>query len=108
MSLKKPLFASLAIALSLSTFSFAATLVDFKPLPVSQLSPEFVFSGPPAAPQFQGGPGAQGNGDGNLPVLAQTPGGLESSTPFIGFPAVPGISPNLSSTDFHDSTLVFA
>lgn len=97
---------AIAIALMVCGISSAATLVDFKPLPSSPLLPEFVFTGPPLSPSFQGGPGAQGNGDGALPVPAQTPGGLDSEAPFL-IPAVPGSSLNVASTEFFDTTLMF-
>lgn len=90
----------------LSSLASAATLVDYKPGPVSPTTPEFVFGGGPV-PSFQTGPGAIGNGDGALPQALQTPGGLDSETPFL-IPAVPGSQVGVSSTKFFDSTLNFA
>jgi hypothetical protein len=86
--------------------SSAATLVDFKPLPSSPVLPEFMFTGPPGSPSFQGGPGSQGNGDGILPVPSQVPGGLDAEAPFV-INTVPGPSTNVASTEFFDCTLSF-
>jgi len=89
----------------LSSLASAATLVDYKPGPVSPTTPEFVFSGAPT-PAFGSGPGAIGNGDGALPQAAQTPGGLDSEAPFI-IPGIPGSLVKASSTEFYDTTLLF-
>lgn len=97
---------ALAIALFACSVTSAATLVDFKPLPSSPMMPEFLFTGPPLSPSFQNGPGAQSNGDGALPVPAQTPGGLGAEAPFL-IPAVVGSSLNAASTEFFDTTLSF-
>jgi hypothetical protein len=97
---------AVAIALIVSSVSSAATLVDFKPLPSSPVLPEFMFTGPPGSPSFQGGPGAQGNGDGTQNVTLQTPGGLDAEAPFIIVTA-PGFSTNVASTEFFDCTLSF-
>src|SRR6478609_9737440 len=101
---KKTLFSAIAIAGVISSFVSAATLIDFKPMPVSPVLPEFVFNGGP--PSFQAGPGAQGNGDGAAPVGAQVPGGLDAETPFT-LPPIPGsVLTGTGSTLFHDATLV--
>jgi hypothetical protein len=101
---------SAAFALSFCSLSVAGTLVDFKPLPVSPSTPEFVFSRALGGgiPAFRGGPGATSNNDGTLPVPNQTPGGLDAEAPFI-IPAVPGSSINVAvgTTEFFDSTLQF-
>jgi hypothetical protein len=97
---------AIAIALVVCSWSFAATLVDFKPLPSSPVSPEFVFTGPAGSPSFQGGPGAQGNGDGTQAVGFQTPGGLDAEAPFV-IVTVPGFSAGVASTEFFDTTLSF-
>jgi hypothetical protein len=99
----------LAIALSVmaagTSAVSAATLVDYKPLPVSPTTPEFVFNGG-ANPSLQSGPGSIGNADGTLPVANQTSGGLDAETPFV-IPGIPGSAINGTSgtTEFFDSTL---
>jgi hypothetical protein len=87
--------------------SFAATLVDYKPTPVSPTTPEFVFNGPAGSPSFQSGPGSIGNADGVLPVNAQTVGGLDAGTPFV-IPGIAGssVDPVAGTTDFYDSSLI--
>jgi hypothetical protein len=59
---------------------------------------------------LQTGPGAIGNGDGTLPVTAQTPGGLQSDT-IVNVPLpIPGSFPSsllTGGTGFYDTTLVF-
>jgi hypothetical protein len=89
-----------------STSAFAATLVDYKPTPVSPTTPEFVFNGPAGSPSFQSGPGSIGNADGTAPVNAQTAGGLDAGVPFV-IAGVPGSSVDAvaGTTDFFDSTL---
>jgi hypothetical protein len=105
MNSKKALFAAIAIAFSISSFVSAATLVDFKPMPVSPGFPEFVFNGGPV-PSFKEGPASHGNGDGAFPIGAQTPGGLDAETPFT-LPPIPGsLLTGTGSTLFHDATLV--
>src|SRR5215204_3997651 len=94
--------AGVAVLCAISSWASAATLVDFKPLPVSATTPEFVFSRTlgGGVPVFRSGPGATGNADGVLPVPAQTPGGLDAETPFLIFGAIPGSQLNASSTEF--------
>lgn len=101
-------FAAIAAVLSLCAWTSAATIVDFKPLPVSPTTPEFVFSRAlgGGVPVFREGPGSVGNADGTLPLINQTPGGLLVETPFL-IPAVPGSQLTAASTLFFDSTLVF-
>jgi hypothetical protein len=59
---------------------------------------------------LQTGPGAIGNGDGTLPVTAQTPGGLQSDT-IVNVPLpIPGSFPSsllTGGTGFYDTTLTF-
>jgi len=90
-----------------SSFAPAATLVDYKPLPVSQNTPEFIFAGPLGAKSLQSGLGVIGNADGVLPVPAQTPGGIDAETPFL-IPGIPGSQLNVATgtTEFYDTTLV--
>src|SRR5688500_737676 len=97
------LFFSAVVILTLGSSATAATLIDYKPLPVSPTTPEFTFGG--AGPSFSATVGATGNGDGTLPVPAQTPGGLDVETPFL-IPGIPGSQLNAASTEFYDSTLV--
>ncbi len=101
-------FAAIAAVLSLCAWSSAATIVDFKPLPVSPTTPEFVFSRALGGgiPVFREGPGSTGNADGVLPLVNQTPGGLLVETPFVIF-GVPGSQLAATSTLFFDSTLTF-
>jgi PEP-CTERM motif len=102
---KKALFSAIAIAAVCCSFVSAATLVDFKPVPVTPGLPEFVFNGGPA-PSFKEGPASHGNGDGALPVGVQTPGGLDAETPFT-LPPIPGsLLTGTGSTLFHDATLI--
>src|SRR5687767_3971496 len=96
---------SAVVILSLASHATAATLIDYKPLPVSPTTPEFTFGGGPV-PSFSATLGATGNADGTLPVPAQTPGGLGVETPFL-IPGIPGSQLNAASTEFFDSTLVF-
>lgn len=83
----------------------AATLVNFKPVPVSPLNPEFVFGGAPV-PRLGEGPGSIGNGDGILPPNVQTEPGLQIDTPFL-FPPIPGGVPDFpaGSTTFYDVSM---
>ncbi len=103
---KKTSFAAIAALLFVGSWSSASTIVDFKPLPISPTTPEFLFSRAlgGGVPVFRAGPGAIGNSDGTLPVANQTPGGLLAETPFI-IPGVPGSQFAATSTLFFDSTL---
>jgi len=59
---------------------------------------------------LQTGPGAIGNGDGTLPVGAQTPGGLQSDTVVTVPGTIPGSFPSslfTGGTGFYDTTLTF-
>src|SRR5438552_6173328 len=85
MLMNKIQVAAAALALSISSSSIAATLVDFKPVPVSPTTPEFQFSRAlgGGVPVFRTALGATSNNDGNLPVQNQTAPGLDAETPFI-------------------------
>ena len=100
--------ATVALAISFASSSFAGTLVDFKPLPVSPTNPEFVFSRAlgGGVPVFRAGSGAIGNADGTLPLVNQTPGGLLAEVPLI-IPGIPGSQLSATSTLFFDTTLEF-
>ena len=89
---------------TLASCASAATLVDFKPAPVSPTSPEFSFGAGPV-PSFSDAAGASGNGDGELPEAAQSSPGLLVETPFI-IGGIPGSLVKASSTDFYDVSLV--
>jgi len=105
-------FIAMAIA-ALCCFSpaaFAALLVDFKSLPISPSDPEVRWtpSGLVAAPFANG---SQSNGDGLLPISAQTVGGLIIETPLtIIRPDLGGsINPlNGGSTTFSDVSLILS
>jgi hypothetical protein len=108
---KRLSFAAIAAFCAISSWVSAATIVDFKPNPVSPTTPEFQFSralNGGGAPVFRGALGSTSNSDGNLPILGQTSPGLDSETPFllIGFPG----SANdfaAGTTHFYDSSLQF-
>jgi len=105
---KRLSFAAIAVSLALCSFVSAATIVDFKPLPISPTVPEFKFDRALGAgiPVFRHDVGAVGNNDGTLPVVNQTPGGLLVETPFI-IPGIPGSQFAAASTLFFDSSLIF-
>lgn len=109
MILKRVYFAAIAAALAICSFVSAATIVDFKPNPVSPTTPEFQFSRAlgGGVPVFRGALGSTSNNDGNLPVNTQTAPGLDSETPFIL--AGPGSVNDLiaGTTHFYDSQLIF-
>ena len=85
MLLRKVTFAAIAALFSFCTWASAATIVDFKPTPVSPTTPEFQFSRAlgGGVPVFRGALGATSNNDGALPVQNQTAPGLDAETPFI-------------------------
>jgi hypothetical protein len=102
-------FAAVAALFSLCAWASAATIVDFKPNPVSPTTPEFQFSRAlgGGVPVFRGALGSTSNNDGNLPVQNQTSPGLDSETPFIL--AGPGSVNDFvaGTTHFYDSSLQF-
>ena len=71
---KRVSLAAVAALFSLCAWASAATIVDFKPNPVSPTTPEFQFSRAlgGGVPVFRGALGATSNNDGNLPVQNQT------------------------------------
>ena len=81
-------------------------LADFAPAP-APIAPGLLYMGAgPALPSLQPGPASIGNGDGNLPLDQETPGGLLVRTPL----PVAGISPGQFGlpqgwTGFRDVTL---
>jgi hypothetical protein len=107
MILNRVSFAAIAASLAICSFVSAATIVDFKPNPVSPTTPEFQFSRAlgGGVPVFRGALGSTSNNDGNLPVQNQTAPGLDSETPFIL--VGPGSLNNFAagSTHFYDSSL---
>src|SRR3954468_6921484 len=109
MLLRNIRFAAIAALLSVCAVSNAATIVDFKPSPVSPTIPEFQFSRAlgGGVPVFRGALGSTSNNDGNVPVQNQTAPGLDSETPFIL--AGPGSLNDViaGTTHFYDSSLQF-
>lgn len=92
----------MGIVLSVSA-SRGATLISFKPVPISPTIKEFDFGGGPI-PDFEEGPGSIGNGDGTLPLVNQTIPGLQIDTP-LSVPGQPGGTVNGDgSTTFYDTT----
>ena len=106
---KRVFFAAGAVVCALSALASAATIVDFKPSPVSPTTPEFQFSRAlgGGVPVFRGALGSTSNNDGNLPIQNQTAPGLDTETPFIL--AGPGALNDLvaGTTHFLDSSLQF-
>lgn len=90
--------------LAFSTASRANTLVSLVPTPTSAAFPAFTFSGT----SFAAGSGSVGNGDGNLPVMSQTPGGLQLQTPFYIFPLTFGQQVDADGSTYYDTTLVLS
>jgi len=89
-------------AFGLTASSFAALLVDFKPMPVTATVPELEWTGTNLA----AGAGAVGNADGGLAPQLQSPPGLQIETPFTIPGAIPGKIANVTgSTTFYDVTL---
>src|SRR5438874_6162695 len=80
MILKKESVAAIAALFAICSCASAATLVDFKPVPISPTTPEFQFSRAlgGGVPVFRADVGATSNNDGNLPVQNQTAPGLDS------------------------------
>ena len=80
----------------------AAQILSFEAGPISAGVPEVAYLG-----GLVSGPGSVGNADGVLPPIAQTPGGLNVSTPFV-IPGIPGsdINAGNGSTTFYDATLI--
>ncbi len=78
-------------------------MADFDPVPASPTVPEVIWS----QSQLYQGPGAVGNGDGDLPVSQQTQPGLAVETPFE-IPGLPGGIVNYinNSTSFYDASLL--
>jgi len=101
--------AAVAAFCAISSWVSAATIVDFKPNPVSPTTPEFQFSRAlgGGVPVFRGAPGSTSNNDGNLPILNQTAPGLDVETPFIL--AGPGAANDLiaGTTHFYDASRQF-
>jgi hypothetical protein len=101
--------AAVAVLCAISSSASAATLVDFKPTPVSPNIPEFQFSRAlgGGVPVFRGALGATSNNDGALPIQNQTAPGLDAETPFIL--AGPGSLNDViaGTTHFFDSSLQF-
>lgn len=80
------------------------TLLQWAPVPSTPL-PEMVYT---AGVGLATGPGAIGNGDGNLPAQQQTPGGLDAETPYTA--PIPFSNPSsvfTGGTQYYDTTLTF-
>jgi hypothetical protein len=90
------------LALGLTSSSFGALIVDFKPDPISPTIPEVAWSGTALAEA----PGSVGNSDGTTPSALQTPGGYLIQTPFV-INGIPGssLTNNNTATTFYDVTL---
>jgi hypothetical protein len=102
-----PRISKVVVAMSAMLLTGAAAhgalqLLQFEPTPVSPNLPEFSWTGP--AGNFVTGPGAAGNGDGDLAVNAQTPGGLEVDTPLV-IPGLPNSTIDAAGTHFFDVTM---
>jgi hypothetical protein len=84
----------------------AFEIVQFEPGPVSPNIPEFSWTGPGG--NFVTGAGVVGNGDGNLPEAAQTPGGLELDSP-LPVPGIPNSTIDVNNdTHFFDVTMTLS
>jgi hypothetical protein len=83
----------------------ALQLLEFNPNPISGSLPEFSWTGPGG--QFVTGPGVVGNGDGDVAVPSQTPGGLEVDTPLV-VPGVPNSIIDANGTSFYDVTMTLS
>ena len=109
MILRRVSFIAIAALCTIGSWASAATIVDFKPNPVSPTTPEFQFSRAlgGGVPVFRGALGSTSNDDGNLPVSAQTAPGLDSETPFLllGPGSVQDVA--AGTTHFYDSSLQF-
>jgi len=109
MILNRVSFAAIAASLAICSLASAATIVDFKPNPVSPTTPEFQFSRAlgGGVPVFRGALGSTSNNDGNLAVQNQTAPGLDVETPFIL--AGPGSVNDVpaGTTHFYDASLQF-
>jgi len=109
MILRRVSFAAIAASCAISSWVSAATIVDFKPNPVSPTTPEFQFSRAlgGGVPVFRGALGSTSNNDGALLIQNQTAPGLDSETPFIL--AGPGSVNDFvaGTTHFYDSSLQF-
>lgn len=95
---------ALAVAVAgMAQMTFAAQLLEFKPVPVSDAVPEVKWVG-----AFDDALGSTGNADGNLPPNLQTPGGLRIETPLTIGGAIAGKSIGITgSTTFYDVTLIY-
>src|SRR4051812_18967299 len=109
MILNRVSFAAIAASFAVCSLVSAATIVDFKPNPVSPTTPEFQFSRAlgGGVPVFRGALGSTSNNDGNLPVQNQVSPGLDIETPFIL--AGPGSVNDVpaGTTHFYDASLQF-
>lgn len=101
----RPIAAAL-LAVCLVASAKADTIVSFSAIPPTPGFPELAFNGS----GLHVGTGAQGTGDGNLPVSSQVAGGLEINTPFnVPFVAGRGQTNNVGgSTTFFDVTLTLS
>jgi hypothetical protein len=98
------------VLLAAGPAAHALTIVNFVPSPLSGGQSEFVYTGG-ATGQLTAGPGATGNGDGNLPLAQQTAGGLNIGVPFLVTDAGIGgkqVNAAAGSTTFFDVSLVLS
>jgi hypothetical protein len=105
---KRAILGAAALAMGLFGISSAGaaviTLLQWAPVP-SDPTPEIVYT---AGVGLATGPGAIGNGDGNLPPAGQTPGGLETDTVVTApIPFSFNSSIFTGGTGYYDTTLTF-
>jgi len=94
----------ISIGLAASVKASVVELATWQPVPNSSL-PEINYT----AAGLQTGAGAIGNGDGNLPVQSQTPGGLETDT-IVNAPIPFSFNSSVftGGTGYYDTTLTFS
>lgn len=90
-----------ALSLAWIGTASAATVLTFKPLPISPTTPEFTFDGT----SLDDAAGTASSGDGAFAPASQSPTGLQIDTPF----KIPGVAGGVvnagGSTTFYDASL---